>query len=181
MCISNCPYNISSAIVFRLLEIGGWRRSVLMFQKEFAQGLCAQPGDDQYSRISVNTQMLAKTQHLLKVSRNSFRPPPKVDSSVIMLEPLPPRPNLDVNEWDSFVKTVFNRKHRTLGAIFKNKSVLATLAELPSNAAVKDRIKEIVTQTLEAKTITLCRSGHMKVEELLSTMMALREAGIHFL
>ncbi len=53
------------------------------FQREFAQRLVAQPGDKLYCRLSVNTQLLARVDHLMKVGKNNFRPPPKVESSVV--------------------------------------------------------------------------------------------------
>ncbi|KAL0358628.1 UNVERIFIED_CONTAM: Ribosomal RNA small subunit methyltransferase [Sesamum angustifolium] len=65
-----------------------------MFQREFAMRLVAQPGDTLYCRLSVNTQLLARVNHLLKVGRNNFRPPPKVDSSVVRIEPRKPLPPL---------------------------------------------------------------------------------------
>ncbi|KAG8365913.1 hypothetical protein BUALT_Bualt17G0021400 [Buddleja alternifolia] len=52
--------------------------------------LVAQPGDTLYCRLSVNTQLLAHVNHLLKVGKNNFRPPPKVDSSVVRMEPRKP-------------------------------------------------------------------------------------------
>eukprot|EP01031_Cornospumella_fuschlensis_P024743 gene24743-29899_t len=48
-----------------------------MFQLEFAQRLVAKPGDELYCRLSVNTQLLAKVENVLKVGKNNFRPPPK--------------------------------------------------------------------------------------------------------
>lgn len=80
-----------------------------------------------YSRISVNTQLLARTQQLLKVGRNNFNPPPKVESRVCRIEPLNPRPQVNFEEWDGLVNICFQRKNKTLAAIFKNKSVLELL------------------------------------------------------
>ena len=80
-----------------------------------------------YSRISVNTQLLARTQQLLKVGRNNFNPPPKVESRVCRIEPLNPRPQVNFEEWDGLVNICFHRKNKTLAAIFKNKSVLELL------------------------------------------------------
>ena len=65
----------------------------------------------------------------MKVSKNSFRPPPKVDSSVVRLEPRNPAPQVNFIEWDGLVRLCFNRKNRTLSAIFHTKSVLKLLAE----------------------------------------------------
>ncbi|RKO95226.1 S-adenosyl-L-methionine-dependent methyltransferase, partial [Caulochytrium protostelioides] len=84
VCISNTPYQISSALVFKLLRHRPlWRSSVLMFQREFALRLVAKPGDPLYCRLSVNVQLLAKVTHILKVGKNNFRPPPQVESSVV--------------------------------------------------------------------------------------------------
>lgn len=98
-----------------------------MYQREFAMRLVANPGDSLYCRLSVNTQLLARVSHLLKVGRNNFRPPPKVDSSVVRIEPRRPLPPVSFKEWDGLVRLCFNRKNKTLGAIFKQKSLLALL------------------------------------------------------
>ncbi|CAI9762510.1 unnamed protein product [Fraxinus pennsylvanica] len=98
-----------------------------MFQREFAMRLVAQPGDNLYCRLSVNTQLLARVNHLLKVGRNNFRPPPKVDSSVVRIEPRKPLPAVNFKEWDGLVRICFNRKNKTLGSIFRQKSVLSVL------------------------------------------------------
>lgn len=64
-----------------------------MFQKEFAQRLLAKPDEKLYCRLSVNTQLLAKVDHLIKVGKNNFRPPPQVDASVVRIElKMPPPP-----------------------------------------------------------------------------------------
>lgn len=70
------------------------------FQREFAQRLVAQPGDKLYCRLSINTQLLARVDHLMKVGKNNFRPPPKVESSVVRIEPRNPPPSINFKEWD---------------------------------------------------------------------------------
>ncbi len=128
LCVANIPYQISSPLVFKLLSHPSkFRCAVLMVQREFAQRLCAKPGDELYCRLSVNTQLLAKADHLMKVSRNSFRPPPKVDSSVVRLEPRNPPPPVNFIEWDGLVRLCFNRKNKTLSSIFRSKAVLRLL------------------------------------------------------
>lgn len=89
--------------------------------------LVAQPGDKLYCRLTVNTQLLARVSHLLKVGKNNFRPPPKVDSSVVRIEPRKPRIEVKQKEWDGFLRICFNRKNKTLGSIFRQKSVLSLL------------------------------------------------------
>ena len=58
-----------------------------MMQREFALRLFARPSSSLYCRLSANVQLLSRVDHLMKVSRNSFKPPPKVDSSVVRIEP----------------------------------------------------------------------------------------------
>lgn len=128
ICVANIPYQISSPLTFKLLSHRPlFRCAVIMFQREFAMRLVAQPGDNLYCRLSVNTQLLARVNHLLKVGRNNFRPPPKVDSSVVRIEPRKPLPPVNFKEWDGLVRICFNRKNRTLGALFKQKNVLSML------------------------------------------------------
>ena len=127
VCVANLPYQISSPFVFKLLSHRpAFRSAVLMFQREFAQRLVATPGNKEYCRLSANVQLLARVQHLIKVSRNSFKPPPRVDSSVVRIEPRE-RPEIDLLQWDAMLRIVFLRKNKTLGSIFKTKPVLAAL------------------------------------------------------
>eukprot|EP00271_Cylindrocystis_brebissonii_P006409 TRINITY_DN19192_c0_g1_i1.p1 TRINITY_DN19192_c0_g1~~TRINITY_DN19192_c0_g1_i1.p1 ORF type:complete len:395 (-),score=66.91 TRINITY_DN19192_c0_g1_i1:257-1441(-) len=128
ICVANIPYQISSPIVFKLLAHRPlFRCAVIMFQKEFAQRLLARAGDPLYCRLAVNTQLLARVDHLLKVGRNNFRPPPKVDSSVVRIEPRSPLPQVNFKEWDGLARLCFSRKNKTLGAIFRQKQVVALL------------------------------------------------------
>eukprot|EP00252_Welwitschia_mirabilis_P018117 TRINITY_DN4030_c0_g1_i1.p1 TRINITY_DN4030_c0_g1~~TRINITY_DN4030_c0_g1_i1.p1 ORF type:complete len:344 (+),score=45.56 TRINITY_DN4030_c0_g1_i1:169-1200(+) len=128
VCVANIPYQISSPLIFKLLSHRPiFRSATIMFQREFAMRLVAKPGDNLYCRLSVNTQLLARVSHILKVSKNNFRPPPKVDSSVVRIEPRNPLPPISFKEWDGLVRLCFQRKNKTLGAIFKRKNVLSVL------------------------------------------------------
>ena len=89
-----------------------------MFQREFAMRLFAKPGDRLYSRLSVNAQMWAKIDHIMKVGKNNFKPPPAVESSVVRLVPKNPRPQISYEEWDGLLRVVFVRKNKTLRAGF---------------------------------------------------------------
>lgn len=128
ICVANIPYQISSPLTFKLLNHQpSFRCAIIMFQREFAMRLVAQPGDKLYCRLTVNTQLLARVSHLLKVGKNNFRPPPKVDSSVVRIEPRKPRIEVKQKEWDGFLRICFNRKNKTLGSIFRQKSVITLL------------------------------------------------------
>lgn len=128
-CVANVPYAISSALVFKLLKSPTFKCAVLMFQREFALRVCAQPGSEAYCRLSVNAQLLARCSHLMKISKNSFNPPPKVESSVIRLDPKHPPPDVDFEEWDGMVKMIFNRKNKKVTSIFRTKAALQALHE----------------------------------------------------
>lgn len=128
ICVANIPYQISSPLTFKLLNHQpAFRCAIIMFQREFAMRLVAQPSEKLYCRLTVNTQLLARVSHLLKVGKNNFRPPPKVDSSVVRIEPRKPRIAVNQKEWDGFLRICFNRKNKMLGSIFRQKSVLALL------------------------------------------------------
>lgn len=128
ICVANIPYQISSPLTFKLLNYQpAFRCAIIMFQREFAMRLVAQPGDKLYCRLTVNTQLLSRVFHLLKVGKNNFRPPPKVDSSVVRIEPRKPRIEVKQKEWDGFLRICFNRKNKTLGSIFKQKNVISLL------------------------------------------------------
>lgn len=127
LCIANVPYQISSPLVFKLLLHRQFRCAVLMFQREFAQRLVAQPGDKLYCRLSINTQLLARVDLLMKVGKNNFRPPPKVESSVVRIEPKNPPPPINFTEWDGLTRIAFLRKNKTLAAAFKQTTVQTNL------------------------------------------------------
>lgn len=119
VCISNTPYQISSPLTFKLLATSPSPRTcVLMFQREFAMRLFAKPGDKLYSRLSVNAQMWAKVDHVMKVGKNNFNPPPQVESNVVRLTPKNPRPQISYDEWDGLLRIAFVRKNRVLRAAF---------------------------------------------------------------
>jgi 18S rRNA (adenine1779-N6/adenine1780-N6)-dimethyltransferase len=102
--VANLPYQISSLVVFKLLAHRPmFRCAVLMFQEEFALRLTARPGEALYCRLSINTQLLAKVDQLLKVGKQNFRPPPKVESRVVRFELKNPPPPVNFTEWDGMV------------------------------------------------------------------------------
>ncbi|RWA10818.1 hypothetical protein EKO27_g4278 [Xylaria grammica] len=77
------------------------------------------------SMLSVNTQFWAKVSHVLKVGRANFRPPPKVDSDVVRIEPKVDRPNISFEEFDGLLRIAFNRRNKVLRSLFlSNKEVL---------------------------------------------------------
>jgi 16S rRNA (adenine1518-N6/adenine1519-N6)-dimethyltransferase len=114
--VGNFPYNISSQILFRVLENRDRVEEVTgMFQKEVADRICTGPGSKTYGILSVLVQAFYDTKYLFTVSENVFSPPPKVKSAVIRLRRNSVK-ELGCNEELFFrvVKGCFNQRRKTL-------------------------------------------------------------------
>jgi 16S rRNA (adenine1518-N6/adenine1519-N6)-dimethyltransferase len=114
--IGNFPYNISSQIMFRVLELRDDVDVVVgMFQKEVAQRLAEKPGTKTYGILSVLLQAFYTIEYLFTVHENVFSPPPKVKSAVIRLIRNEVK-NLDCDEalFVKVVKTTFNQRRKTI-------------------------------------------------------------------
>ncbi|GET44947.1 16S rRNA (adenine(1518)-N(6)/adenine(1519)-N(6))-dimethyltransferase RsmA [Capnocytophaga felis] len=114
--IGNFPYNISSQIIFRTLELRDYIPEFSgMFQKEVAERICEKPGSKTYGILSVLTQAFYEAEYLFTVSENVFNPPPKVKSGVLRLQ-RKANYHLDCDEKKFFtiVKTAFNQRRKTL-------------------------------------------------------------------
>jgi 16S rRNA (adenine1518-N6/adenine1519-N6)-dimethyltransferase len=116
MMIGNFPYNISSQILFKVLE---WKESIQgmvgMFQKEVAQRVVAGEGSKVYGVTSVLVQAFFDVEYLFEIDEDAFIPPPKVKSAVISLRPK--ARHITMKSERSFtvlVKTAFNQRRKTL-------------------------------------------------------------------
>lgn len=90
--VSNLPYNVGTALLIKWLT-GPWTPAsmTLMFQKEVAQRVVAQPGEDAYGRLAVISQALCEARIVMSLPAAAFTPPPKVASAVVHLRPLADR------------------------------------------------------------------------------------------
>jgi 16S rRNA (adenine1518-N6/adenine1519-N6)-dimethyltransferase len=114
--VGNFPYNISSQILFKVLE---WKERVQivigMFQKEVAQRVVAREGNKVYGILSVLVQAFYDVEYLFEVHENAFNPPPKVKSAVIRLTPRQTIPEMfSERRFFVLVKTAFNQRRKTL-------------------------------------------------------------------
>jgi 16S rRNA (adenine1518-N6/adenine1519-N6)-dimethyltransferase len=114
--IGNFPYNISTEILFKVLD---WREDVEcvigMFQKEVAQRIAASAGNKIYGVTSVLLQAFFEVEYLFEVSEQAFNPPPKVKSAVIRLTPRKDPPSLRTEKmFFLLVKTAFNQRRKML-------------------------------------------------------------------
>ena len=129
--IGNFPYNISSQIVFKIIE----NRELIaemcgMFQYELAERICENEGSKKYGIISVITQAFFETKLLFEVSNNFFSPPPKVNSAVILLKR---KKNLkidcDEKLFFKIVKLSFQQRRKTLRNSLKQINLSDNLRE----------------------------------------------------
>jgi len=129
--IGNFPYNISSQIVFKVLE----NKSQIpffagMFQKEVAERICEPPGSKKYGILSVLAQLYYETEYLFTVPPGVFNPPPKVDSAVIQMT-RKKEFNLGCNEalLKKIVKLSFQQRRKTLRNSLKTLNLPDNLRE----------------------------------------------------
>lgn len=129
--IGNFPYNISSQILFKVIEQREWVPEFAgMFQKEVAERICEKPGSKAYGILSVLAQAFYDCEYLFNVSRFVFDPPPKVASGVIRLTrkkefSLP----CDDALFFRVVKTAFQQRRKTLRNSLKSFGLSASLKE----------------------------------------------------
>jgi len=113
--VGNLPYNISSPILFHLLEhVGAVADMHFMLQREVVERMASEPGSKVYGRLSVMLQAVCEVEALFLVPPGAFRPPPKVDSAVVRLRP---RPHSDVHDPMLFalvVRHAFSQRRKTL-------------------------------------------------------------------
>ncbi|WP_148882477.1 16S rRNA (adenine(1518)-N(6)/adenine(1519)-N(6))-dimethyltransferase RsmA [Thermococcus aciditolerans] len=114
--VSNLPYQISSPITFRFLRYD-FERAVLIYQLEFARRMVAEPGDRNYSRLSLMVRAKAHAELVERIGRGAFWPKPKVDSAVIVLEPKPRDERIELNE--DLVRALFQHRRSTVLAALK--------------------------------------------------------------
>ncbi|MBL7726284.1 MAG: ribosomal RNA small subunit methyltransferase A [Dinghuibacter sp.] len=114
--VGNFPYNISTQILFKVLDWPGQVTGVTgMFQKEVAQRVAAPEGSKTYGVTSVLVQAFFDVQYLFEVHEHCFNPPPKVKSAVIQLVPKKEPVAIASREaFFSLVKTAFNQRRKTL-------------------------------------------------------------------
>jgi 16S rRNA (adenine1518-N6/adenine1519-N6)-dimethyltransferase len=114
----NLPYNISSPILFKLLELQRKRfvsDAILMLQREVADRMLARPGSGDYGVLSVLVQWRADVTRLLSLPAGAFRPPPAVQSAVVRLAFRPPPfPVADERVLERMVRGMFTQRRKTL-------------------------------------------------------------------
>ena len=113
--VGNLPYNISSPILFHLLDhVNVIQDQHFMLQKEVIDRMVATPTGGDYGRLSVMLQWRYDMENVLFVPPESFDPPPRVDSAVVRMVPLAAPPKIDVALMEEMVKVAFSQRRKLL-------------------------------------------------------------------
>ncbi len=153
MIVANLPYNVGTPMLVEWLKAGAWRGTmVLMFQKEVALRICAAPDEDHYGRLAVLSQAVTRPRLAIMLPPGAFRPPPKVDSAVVVLEPLPAGEVFgDLSSLEKITASAFGQRRKMLRAALK--SLPGAVEALEASGIDPTRRAETLTQA-EFRTLT---------------------------
>jgi len=157
--VANLPYQISSPITFKLLEVG-FKVGVLMLQREFAERMVAKSGTSDYGRLTVGVYFHADCEILFDVAKTSFWPQPKVDSCVVKLTPRPPPFKVvDAELFAQVTRAIFSHRRKKILNSLKADSVVPgrmspealSSADLPySNQRAEELTPEMIGELTDA-------------------------------
>ncbi len=157
--VGNLPYNISTPLIFHLLNQAGIVQDMhFMLQKEVVMRLAAQPGDNHYGRLGIMAQYFCRVQPLFEVGPGAFKPAPRVDSAIVRLVPHKelPHPAKDLKTLQAVVRGAFNARRKTLRKALAGLVTSEQLNQLgiddglrPENLSLADYVA-IADQVVEA-------------------------------
>lgn len=155
--------------------------------------------------LSANAQLYAKIDHVMKLSKNSFRPPPNVESSVVRIAPYDPPPPIRFEEFDGLTRILFSRRNKTVRANFQAKGVKEMLesnykawkkakgemageddgrhadGDMEMDGTEKEwSVDKILEEVFEETECADKRAAKMDVDEFLVLLEAFHRRGIHF-
>lgn len=166
--VGNIPYNITSPLIFRLLERANRPALiVVMVQKEVADRMVAPPGDKEFGALSVGVQAVAHAERLFVVPRGAFRPAPNVDSAVVRIVPKRPFELTPDEEQDlrALTRTAFAMRRKQLQKILRS----AAGYELDAEAVA--RLQAQLGQALTS------RPEELSADQFVALSRLLRQAG----
>jgi 16S rRNA (adenine1518-N6/adenine1519-N6)-dimethyltransferase len=120
--VANLPYNIGTALLLKWLSgrwPPWWRSLTLMFQKEVAERIVAEPGSDSFGRLSVAAQWRSRPRIAMTVNRSAFVPPPKVTSSVVHIVPAHQPAGVEPRIIEKLTEAAFGQRRKMLRTSLK--------------------------------------------------------------
>lgn len=149
--VGNLPYNISTPLLFHLLQYKSVIQDMhFMLQKEVVDRLCAAPGTRDYGRLSIMLQYDCEVEHLFTVPPTAFSPPPKVDSAIVRITPYKISPyktvDREILSWVVGKAFQMRRKtlHNNLKLFFENDALLALgidTQKRPEHLSIEEYVK----------------------------------------
>jgi len=121
--VANLPYNVGTALLLKWLGSPWppwWRSLTLMFQKEVAERIVAQPGSAAYGRLSVAAQWRSQPRIAMSVNRSAFVPPPKITSAVVHIEPTDAPDGVDAAVMERLTESAFGQRRKMLRSSLKS-------------------------------------------------------------
>ena len=147
--VSNLPYIDAADILDKVLAYPFFFSAVFMFQKEQAQRIRAQAGEEFYGPLSIFSQLRARISPVCKAGRGSFNPPPKVESAVLAFERLKEPVFSSEEEWKKFKKLVLSAFAHKRKTVFNS----LTLGGYPKDSAAKALAQLHLPPTVRAEQI----------------------------
>ncbi|MDH3733334.1 MAG: 16S rRNA (adenine(1518)-N(6)/adenine(1519)-N(6))-dimethyltransferase RsmA [Gemmatimonadota bacterium] len=125
--LSNVPYNVTSPLIFAFLDIRPLpRRIVLTVQLEVAERVVADPGSKTYGALSVGVQAIADARLVFRVGRHVFRPVPRVDSAVLVIDPIFERAaTVDIGALRTVTRAMFGQRRKQIQKILRSAPALS--------------------------------------------------------
>ena len=161
--VANLPYNIATPLLIRWLSVEPWPpwydSLVLMFQREVAERIVAQPGSKTYGRLSVLTAWRAESRILFDIAPSAFVPPPKVMSSLVLLVPRRAPLNCDRRMLERVTEAAFGQRRKMLRQSLRSLGAdpAALLAE--AGIAATERAEQISVEGFVALARAFERAG----------------------
>ncbi len=135
--VASIPYSLSSPITYKLL-LHNFELAVLLYQKEFAQKMTAEPRSHLYGRLSVIAQALADIEILEIVHRDAFCPSPPVKTAIVRFTEKKKRLVEDKREFFEFVSLAFGHRRKMMRHIFSTSDALKELAKRPEELSPEE-------------------------------------------
>jgi 16S rRNA (adenine1518-N6/adenine1519-N6)-dimethyltransferase len=130
--VANLPYNVGTALLLKWLSGDWppwWSSLTLMFQKEVAERIVAQPGSEAYGRLSVAAQWRSRPSIAMTVNRSAFVPPPKVTSAVVHIVPAQAPDGVNPKVMERLTEAAFGQRRKMLRSSLKSLPGAAEAAE----------------------------------------------------
>ena len=158
--VANLPYNLTSPIISRLIDLRtSLKSAVMMLQREVAERLSATPGGKDYGSLTVSVQMYADVSHVANVPPESFYPMPKVQSSILRMDFLDaPRCQTDDGCFERVVKAAFSHRRKTL------RNSLASLADVGVEDSEELLHRAGIDPTRRAETLSISEYARLAQE-----------------